>query len=346
MAEQLERRFEGVDHATMPDLWGAIEVRAQRPAPEPRGPRVAALVLAVIVAAAVIGGLLWAMRNRESQPAVQPGVNGDIGYVGPADDPLHISNFGLFLSDPATGTTMDLTPTTDAIESDAVWSPDGTKVVFFRHSQTTSQLVLLSPDGTEQVLGECAPPQPLSCALVPRAKSVAWAPDSSRLAWATDPGDGTGDILEVYDLKSGSRSTVCDTSCPRHIMGPTWSPDGSVIAFSDWSVSLRNSPDNPIRMTIWVVPVAGGDPSSISPPVDVSRCPSWARPCVIDLAPTWSPDGDRIAFLRWIPSLGMQTSVMTVAPDGSTPTKIDGCGHGQHCNSLLAWSPDGEQLAY
>jgi Tol biopolymer transport system component len=178
------------------------------------------------------------------------------------------------------------------VEDHATWSPDGTEVVFFRTSQDATQFVLLSPDGTERILARCAASP---CADVPRT----WSPDGSPLAWSLDPGDGSGDVLETYDLATGVRSQICDAACPTNIASLAWSPDGSTIAFSDWTLDRKEAPDNPLTTTIWSIPASGGTASRIGPPADTSRCTPSARPCVEDLGPAWSPDGAPIVFLRW-----------------------------------------------
>ena len=53
----------------------------------------------------------------------------------------------------------------------------------------------------------------------------------------------------------------------------------------------------------------------------------------VDRDPAWSPDGQRIAFIR-----GIEVWVMNA--DGSGQTSLDPFGHG------LSWSPDGRKIAF
>ncbi len=125
-------------------------------------------------------------------------------------------------------------------------------------------------------------------------------------------GDGTGKLL----IWRGDSSQ------------PTWSPDGSHIAF----VSSRD-----------------GDPSLYIVRQDGSnlRRVTTAPPGSRDLQPDWSPDGSRLAFNRWTPS-GWQmlccSHLYVVNVDGTNLTPVTS-GEGDS-DWDPAWSPDGSQLAF
>lgn len=100
---------------------------------------------------------------------------------------------------------------------------------------------------------------------------------------------------------------------------PTWSPDGSAIAFQ----SNRDG-----HWKIWVIGANGENPHALSSdPFD-------------EREPSWSPDGKSIAFTStrsgkfdiWARSLA----------DGSVRRLSMGAGG----NSRASWSPDGSQVAY
>ena len=92
--------------------------------------------------------------------------------------------------------------------------------------------------------------------------------------------------------------------------GPTWSPDGEMIAFE--------------HIEIYVIPTRGGEPRSIASDPDYLL--EW---------PSWSPDGQWIAYQQrrgalWrVPSAGG-------APEGLTEGK----------GNRPQWSRDGKQLFY
>ncbi len=148
---------------------------------------------------------------------------------------------------------------------------------------------------------------------------LAWSPDSALLAYAC-PGriyvvrpDGTGRRL----LRTGTARAYW----------PTWSPDGSRIAFSTEST--------PLHSTIYAVDLDGTHRTL------VTRAGA---------APDWSPDGTTIAY--WAAACTGRRNrdgrTRLVTPDGRdvTPhTTGRRCGGIGPTYARPAWSPDGHRLA-
>lgn len=103
--------------------------------------------------------------------------------------------------------------------------------------------------------------------------------------------------------------------------GPTWSPDGSKIAF------VGKSPDGK-ALDIYVTGANGGGPTDLTKSGDGAASDY----------PRWSPDGTQIVFRHVFPN-GWPTT-WTMSPDGSGQKPRFRGG------SMYAWSPDGSKIAW
>lgn len=133
-------------------------------------------------------------------------------------------------------------------------------------------------------------------------------------------------ISTVPDSVSLRRLTFCPEHCGNS-MNPSWSPDGSEIAFhADWFGDQRKD--------IYRIPATGGTPFW------VTRL-DWR----FDNAfPSWSPDGEKIALASGLPQgEGRQEFWVLNAVDGSQRTKL-ASPDGDVKRST--WSPDGFKIAY
>ena len=107
---------------------------------------------------------------------------------------------------------------------------------------------------------------------------------------------------------------------------PTFSPDGSQVAFS-WDGDKQNNFD------IYVKLIGAGPPLRLT------------TDSADDFKPAWSPDGRSIAFLRQLP--GGRVAVMLISPLGGPERRVAEIPSGppSEYSGSPSWSPDSKYLA-
>jgi Tol biopolymer transport system component len=190
------------------------------------------------------------------------------------------------------------------------WSSDGTHVLLLRDEQGGRNLYVMAADGSEKLLESGF------------VFGGSFSPDGSKVVY------GSGGDLHVVNV---------DGSDPRKIAGggglltsPSWSPDGSRIAFIDYGEEGSPEPAG-----IYVIDPDGTDRQVLVDGGELGEDPSWGL--------SWSPDGTRIAFGVGTPSPGNgQGRIYLVNADGSGPQEVVVPGE----VSWPVWSPDGSRLAF
>jgi eukaryotic-like serine/threonine-protein kinase len=140
----------------------------------------------------------------------------------------------------------------------------------------------------------------------------AFSPEGKQLAFHSAR-DGGG--LFIMDLPNRAVRKVVNEG-----FNPTWSPDGSEIAYGTVSVS---GVEGRATSQIWVVNVASGEKRVITSQ-DAAQ-------------PTWSPHGQRIAF--W----GERADIWTIAASGGTPVRVT---NDPALDWNPCWSADGKYLYF
>lgn len=154
----------------------------------------------------------------------------------------------------------------------------------------------------------------------------AWSPDGDQLVFSGRNSDNVD--VHLVDGATGTRRVLqfsgrwVEPRSPRtfsYLLDASWSPDGTHLAFSDWS--------SPARARIRVAPL------------DTRRLRSVTKNRTgTDSNPAWSPDGAAIAFERRRTE-GGRPAIMLVRPDGSGVRRLTS-------GASPSWSPDGRRLVF
>lgn len=219
------------------------------------------------------------------------------------------------------------------------WSPDGRTLAYLRAVDGRPQIHLLPMDGGE--------PRVLTAAPLGAGAPV-WSPDGGRIAWAGPHGDpsphapvvadrldhkadgagllrGVTTHLFVVDVASGKSAQV--TEGDFHAGPPSWSPDGSRLAFV-----AGMEPDGDLRVSSSVHEVSadGGEPRRLTGPEVIATGVWWLgghlvaagvpEPVAHTRLYLVGPDGAREL------ETGLDRSVMTGAPGypGAEPRMLGG----------------------
>lgn len=288
------------------------------PSPRRAGRLVAALVSLAIAAAGVAFVIVAFRTGAELHPAAVTQENGLIALA--TGDPSRVTVVNQDSTEVRQVTTgKEPDPRAEERgyfeESAPQWSPDGTRIAFIRWYDPGTSLCVIGVDGTGFRV------------LVPEFDGwgqLAWSPDGSTLAYY----GGRAQSIHLVEA-DGSNDRVL-TGLPSVPEGhpptwmPTWSPDGSRIAFTSKDLwSIRTDGTDLTRITDLPEGEFGFDPS-------------------------WSPDGTGILFSigGWETSgggggqFGGTLYVVNVDGSGLSPITTDG-----RFWWAADWSPDGRFVA-
>lgn len=164
-----------------------------------------------------------------------------------------------------------------------------------------------------------------SAAPLPTATPFGGGPgDEGRIAFASDRADG--DTPQIWVIQATGRERKQVTNAPKGACQPTWSPDGSKIAY--------------------VTPCTG--PRETYPGSDIEIVDLTTREVTpLELPgggfdPDWSPDGSTIAYTR----LDVLTNHLDIYAVNLQTNKVIALMERGTKNAYPAWSPDGRHLAF
>lgn len=168
----------------------------------------------------------------------------------------------------------------------------------------------------------------------------AWSPDGSKLLILRQSGDaekvGLGDLLFVLNA-DGTETRLAEAPAHAWITGGSFSRDGTEVVYAVTSDGIGE------RSAIFVVDAEGGGRLRTPRPAggcSNTRCQALGFPSEF-YAPTFSPDGNQIAYFEGGGDHSHSLRVMNA--DGSGDRELVFIPEGRSISNLI-WSPDGSRL--
>ncbi|HEU5424606.1 MAG TPA: DPP IV N-terminal domain-containing protein [Nitrolancea sp.] len=209
------------------------------------------------------------------------------------------------------------------------WAPDGQRFVFVRTGDGWSDLFVgqLGGDQYQQLTHDRPNGQIGTQAFVDNASWALdpdWSPSGDTIAYVSDLGTQLNFLWLIQGLGNQPRQVAASTSNQQLVEGPSFSPDGSKIVYTQ-----RVQPDSSIDRTteLWMVDLESGKATRLVQGGNGSYDPAW------------SPDGRWIAFVQ---RTGQQNDLWLVSAKGGTAVKLTS---GPQVVAP-AWAPDSSSIAF
>jgi Tol biopolymer transport system component len=212
---------------------------------------------------------------------------------------------------------------------------DNGKIVFRRYlndDHTTGDIFSINPDGSDLFRVTHSGHDNVGTEPNP-------SPDGRWIAYMVAP-ENDLDHARLFKIHpNGQGQTELSSTCTDTCQGdgfPNWSDSGRLIAFQRFF-----SEDPTQEVGVFAIFVMRADGTGVRQVTNLSADPSQSNPFV-DQAPSWAPDGSRLAFERFSEARQHQ-AVFTVGLDGNgleriTPWRLDA--------SQPYYSPDGRWIVF
>jgi dipeptidyl aminopeptidase/acylaminoacyl peptidase len=336
------RRSRRFPRWVLPEWWLPMQLTM----PMRAVPRLAPLLLLIALLLAATIAIVWIGSRPRLPDPFGPAANGQVAYL---------SNGQIFAANPDGSSPIQLT-VGDGSASSPVWSRDGTKLAFRLTGPTSdpsnmsdSDLVVVNADGTNPITidggQDISPPN--------------WSPDGQWLVYSRMVGPRND---QAFMAAADGSSPPARIGNPETVnWSPIFSPDGTkILYFSGWDgdgIGVMN-PDGSDWHILNTTPFEGIDSATWHPDgnrivvsahtgegmdlwilyVDDSAEQHLGLPGRDEAGPSWSPAGDRLAYLT---SGDGESFLLHVADaDGANERPLPGTY--SHINP--SWSPDGTRI--
>jgi eukaryotic-like serine/threonine-protein kinase len=260
-----------------------------------------------------------------SIPNVAFSPDGNYVYFRKAENFIN-SDFSIYRTPVLGGTPTKIV---NDVDSSIAFSPDGTRMAYFRaNDPETGKVWLLSSklDGSDEKILHVEP-------LTYLPRWVVWSPDGKRLAYPNDPHGAFG-ALSLFALDSGQIKTL--TFADKEISEMQWSPAGDGLF-----VTYRQKGPEIARIQIGFISLPGGDFPGGS---DGKDAHGQIRPVSHDTNTystlTLSADGKTLATVQQkaVSNFYILPAAGSASPD-ATPLSVDGV-----TIASFNWASDGALL--
>jgi WD40 repeat protein len=263
------------------------------------GGRSAVRVLIAMLAAITA----WSILPAAAQAAF-PGTNGKLAFGSarngfPADNDLYT-----MASDGAAQTRIT---SLSRDELNAAWNPAGTRIAYERNKGMNSDIWVANADGTAAYQLTNDPDTDAR---------PAWSNTGKKIVFASDRA-GTPGVFDLFVVDTNAKNLINLTNTPAISEEyPSWSADGSAIAFS-----------------------RDGDIYKMAP--NGSNLRQLTSAAVMEIEPDWHPTGGQIVYRTGINGTD---NIWRMNADGTGQVAL--VNNGSTVEERPVWSPQGDKIAF